>query len=147
MLAAVNCNSWTAVIVSYVVVNPDSSIIADWFIAIDNNPLTVRNLARVGLVLVTDIILIVVNEVIVHKNLCSSAPITVGALDGNAAGVIWRPIGIIVDDIIVYGDVIARKHYSSARTKRDRVVAHDDMMNGATTADAVSICRIVLVGR
>lgn len=145
MLAPVNSNSWAAVIVSNVIINSNSSIITDRFIAINNNPLTIRNLTGVGLVFVADIILIVINEVIVHKNLGSRAPVTVGAADGNAASVIWRPKGVVMDDIAVDGNIIPRKHYSLPRTIRDSVVAYYDMMNTATTADAVSICGIVIV--
>jgi hypothetical protein len=115
VLAPVNPDSWAAVIVSYLVVNPDSSIIADHFIAINNNPLTISNLAGIGLVLVADIILVVIKEVGVHKNLGSRAPVTVGAADGNAARVIGRPKGVVVDDILVDGDVIPSEHHSCPR--------------------------------
>ena len=50
-----------------------------------------------------------------------------------------------MDDIIVDGDIISRKHDSPARTIRDSVVAYYDMMNGAAAADAVSICSIIAV--
>ena len=102
-------------------------------------------LAGVGLVFVTDIILIVIKEVVVHKNLGGRAPVTVGTLDGNAASIKWRPKGVVVDDIFVDRDVISSKYYSSPRTIRDIVVAYYDMMNTTATADAVSICGIVLV--
>ena len=145
MLAPVNSNSGATVIVSYVVVNSDSSIITDSFIAIDNNPLTVRNLTGVGLVFVADIILIVIKKVIVHKNLDSRAPVTVGTAYGNAARVIGRPKGVVMDDIAVDGNIIPCKHYSLPRTIRDGVVAYYNVMNTAAAADAVSVCSIVIV--
>ena len=50
-----------------------------------------------------------------------------------------------MDDILVDGDIISSKHYSSSRTIRNSVVAYDDMMNTAATADAVTVCGIILV--
>ena len=87
MLTLINFNSGTTVIVGNIVVDRNSSTIYGGFIALNDNPFAVRNLAGVGLVFVTDIILIVIKEVAVHKNLGSRAPVTVGALDGNAAPV------------------------------------------------------------
>ena len=87
MLALVNCYPWAAIIVSNVIINLDSSTIAGGFVAINNNSLAVRNFAGVSLIFVTDIILIVIKEVVVHKNLGGRAPVTVGTLDGDAASV------------------------------------------------------------
>ena len=87
VLASTNRYSGATVIVGNVIVNLNSSTIFGGLIAVNNNPFTVRNSTGVGLIFVTDIILIVIKEVVVHKNLGSRAPVTVGALDGNAASV------------------------------------------------------------
>ena len=97
------------------------------------------------MVFITDIIPIIINQVVVHKNLGRRASVTVGAFDGHAARVIWRPKGVVVNDILVDGNIISRKHHACARTIRYSVVAYYDMMNSAAGADAVSICGIVLV--
>jgi len=87
VLASVNRDPWATIIVSYIIINLDSSTITGGFVAINNNSFSVRNFAGVSLIFVTDIILIVIKYVVVHKNLGSRAPVTVGALDGNAASV------------------------------------------------------------
>ena len=145
VLASTNRYSGATVIVGNVVVNLNSATIFGGLVVVNNNPFTVRNSAGVGLIFVTDIILIVIKEVVVHKNLGSRAPVTVGALDGNAASVIWRPKGVVVDDIPVDGDIIPGKQHSSPGTIRDIVVAYYDMMNAAATTDAVSVCSIITV--
>jgi len=99
------------------------------------------------LVFVTDIILIVIKNVVIHKNLSGRVPVTIGALDGNAASVVWRPKGVVVDDILVDGDVIPKKCYSCPRTIRDGVVPYYDMVNIAATADAVSVCGTITLWR
>ena len=145
VLTSANSDSLATVVVNNVVVDLNSSIIARGLVAIYKNPLTVRNSARIGLIFVTDIILIVVNEVVVHENLGSRARIAVSTLDCNAVRAIWRPKGVVVDDIPVDGDVIPGKCYSLSRTIRDSVVPYYDVMNTAATADTVSVCCIVLV--
>ena len=99
------------------------------------------------MVFVTDIILIVIKYVAVHKDLGSRAPVTIGALDGNAASIKWRPKRVVVDDILVDGDVIPKKCYSCPRTIRDSVVAYYDMMNTTATSDAVSVCGTITLWR
>src|SRR5215469_1696531 len=78
VLTISNCDPCAAVIVSNVVANCNSSTIAIGFIAINNNTFAVRNFAGAGLESVADIILIVIKEVGVHKNLGGRAPVTVG---------------------------------------------------------------------
>ena len=114
-------------------------------IAINNNSFAVCNFAETGLKSVTDIVLIVVNKVVVHKNLGGRASVTVGTFDANAASIKWRPKGVVVDDILVDGNIISSEIYSRPRTIRDIVVAYYDMMNATATADAVSVCGGVLV--
>ena len=97
------------------------------------------------MVFVTDIIPIVIKQVVVHENLGSRASVTVGAFDGHAARVIRRPKGVVMDDILVNGDIISCKHYSLSRTIRNSIVSYYDMMNTAATADAVTVCGIVVV--
>ena len=87
VLASVNCDPWAAIIVSNVIINLNSSPITGGFVAINNNSFSVRNFAGVSLIFITDIILIVIKYVVVHKNFGSRAPVTVGTLDGNAASV------------------------------------------------------------
>jgi len=87
VLASGNPYSGSAVIVHNIAVDLNSATIVGRLIAINNNPFSVRNFAGVSLIFVTDIILIVIKYVVVHKNLGSRAPVTVGALDGNAASV------------------------------------------------------------
>src|SRR5215510_681231 len=78
VLASTNRNSWTTIIVSNVVVNLYSSTIVNGLIVIDNNTFAVRNFAGIGLVFVANIILIIIKDIAVHKNLGSLAPVTVG---------------------------------------------------------------------
>src|SRR6516162_10170104 len=105
-----NCDPWAAV-----VVNCNSSAVFVIYIVINNNSFAVCNFAGTGLKSVTDIILIVIKEVVVHKNLGGPAPVTVGTFDANAARIKWRPKGVVVDDIIVDGDIISSKIYSCSR--------------------------------
>jgi hypothetical protein len=134
-----NCDPWAAVIVSNVVVNCNSSAVFVIYIVINNNSFAVCNFAGTGLKSVTDIILIVIKEVVVHKNLGGPAPVTVGTFDANAARIKWRPKGVVVDDIIVDGDIISSKIYSCSRAIRDIVVAYYDMINSIASANAVAV--------
>ena len=56
VLTSANSDSGATVIITNVVVNFDSSIITRQLVAIHKNPLTISNLAGIGLVLVADII-------------------------------------------------------------------------------------------
>ena len=60
VLASVNRDPGASIVVSNVIINLDSSTITGGFVAINNNSFSVRNFAGIGLIFVTDIILIVI---------------------------------------------------------------------------------------